>query len=550
MFDRAERMPGNTPIPVIDIFAGPGGLGEGFSAFSCRGAQPFKIALSVEKDANAHKTLRLRSFFRQFQSDKVPELYYDVLRRELKLEELPERLNARSDDLFAKWHAADSEAMQAELGASEETHAEISRRIVEAIGGKNRPWVLIGGPPCQAYSIVGRVRNLGKADYRIEDDRRSSLYQEYLRIIAEHQPTVFVMENVKGMLSATVENQKVFDKILSDLTTPPLAVNRKGKQLRYRVESIVEQARPRRDGISIPTDFVVECEKFGVPQQRHRVILIGVREDLGDIEVPRLKPHKPPTVQQTIGDLPKLRSGVSRKRQGDHYVPLEDSGDLWMATIRDLSLRDGEERRWVQKLCRESDQGLYQLVVSTVEKLRVPKAERGSDFVPLDASPATADLLTDWLVDPRLKGVCNHESRRHLDSDLARYLFAACHAKIHKTSPKLDAFPPDLLPSHKNAKDEELIFDDRFRVQLAGSTATTVTSHLSKDGHYFIHYDPSQCRSMTVREVARLQTFPDNYLFCGPRTAQYVQVGNAVPPWVAQQIAECVWQVLVNADKV
>lgn len=89
-----------------------------------------------------------------------------------------------------------------------------------------------------------------------------------------------------------------------------------------------------------------------------------------------------------------------------------------------------------------------------------------------------------------------------MDSDLARYLFATCHAHVLKESPKLNQFPADLQPNHKNATDKDLIFDDRFRVQLAGSVATTVTSHLSKDGHYFIHYDPSQCRSMTVREVA------------------------------------------------
>ncbi len=125
-------------------------------------------------------------------------------------------------------------------------------------------------------------------------------------------------------------------------------------------------------------------------------------------------------------------------------------------------------------------------------------------------------------------------------SDLHRYLFASCYAKEYQYSPKLNMFPPGLLPNHRNVDDENVPFDDRFRVQISGAPSTTIVSHISKDGHYYIHHDPSQCRSLTVREAARLQTFPDNYFFEGTRTQQYHQVGNAVPPFLAKQLGESV----------
>jgi DNA (cytosine-5)-methyltransferase 1 len=150
--------------------------------------------------------------------------------------------------------------------------------------------------------------------------------------------------------------------------------------------------------------------------------------------------------------------------------------------------------------------------------------------------PAT---FREWFIDKRKGGhVTNHSTRSHIIEDLARYWFAASYRAIENRSPKAMDFPQPLWPSHANFKSGK--FADRFRVQGLNSPASTVTSHISKDGHYFIHPDPNQMRSLTVREAARLQTFPDNYHFVGTRTQQYTQVGNAVPPMLARELAKVV----------
>ena len=157
------------------------------------------------------------------------------------------------------------------------------------------------------------------------------------------------------------------------------------------------------------------------------------------------------------------------------------------------------------------------------------------------------ESLREWVYDANLKRLPNNETRGHIREDIGRYLYAAAFARTFGKSPRAEDFPSELAPEHANWKSGK--FADRFRVQLADKPSTTITSHISKDGHYFIHPDPRQCRSLTVREAARLQTFPDNYLFRGGRTQQYVQVGNAVPPYLAHQIAEQVVKVVWHRDR-
>ena len=503
-------------IPVIDLFAGPGGLGEGFSSITRPdGARAFKIKLSIEKDEHAHRTLELRAFFREFPPGAAPGDYYDYLARRTTREEL----FRRHRDTAAK---AASEAWLAELGAETTADDAVDERINAALGNR-RNWVLIGGPPCQAYSIVGRSRVIGAegGQARYDADPRHKLYRHYLRILAVHRPPVFVMENVKGLLSAKLKEEHVFERILSDLKDPAAAMPEVATEdVKYRLVSVsMRDEDPAH--IHKPEDFVVCAEKHGIPQARHRIIILGIRSDVcGEPGI--LRPADTVTVRQAIRDLPRLRSGLSKEN---------DSLVAWREAVLAL-----EHAPWMRN--RGFDDGLRDALHSAFTRVAAD-VDRGAEFVPWSELPG---CHLGWFFDARLGGVCNHETRGHIREDLHRYFFAAVFARKHGRPPLLEDFPHALLPKHENVTDalKETKFNDRFRVQMAGRPSTTIVSHISKDGHYFIHYDPTQCRSLTVREAARLQTFPDNYRFEGPRTEQYKQVGNAVPPLLARQIAEIV----------
>lgn len=512
-------------VPVIDLFAGPGGLGEGFSAYrTTDNRQGFNVRLSIEKHFWAHQTLTLRAFCRQFAPSRVPAMYYDVLRGAVARDTLFDRF----PDHAAR---AEAEAWHAELGVT--PHRDVRERIEQALGGAAE-WVLIGGPPCQAYSVAGRSRNRGVAGYRPDQDERQYLYAEYLQIITDHWPAMFVMENVKGLLSATVRQNRMFDLIREDLADPARVSRLRtgsGRRHRYRVVPISGHGDRFAD-LDVE-DYLVQAERHGIPQARHRVILLGIRDDLATSWSPakhRLGAAKETPACRVLESLPALRSGLSSGG---------DSAESWLQV-----LGEARDRRWVKGARVSGGSDVQDLIADTIDQLIVPRHDRGAEFIPGDFRTR---FEPDWFYDGRIEGVCNHSTREHMPRDLHRYLYAACFAKCRAYSPKLRHFPPDLLPEHSNvqmALDGHGYFADRFRVQVEGRPATTITSHIAKDGHGFIHPDPSQCRSLTVRESARLQTFPDNYFFCGPRTQQYVQVGNAVPPLLAQGIAQVVWHML------
>lgn len=420
----------SSKIEIVDLFAGPGGLGEGFSAAGGESTTPMSIRLSVEKDDFAIQTLRLRAFLRSFEGG-FPAEYYEALNHSRVMPDW-------ALSYPANWKTAIEEAQQLELGTPGvfEHLAPILDSARERCSGRT---VLIGGPPCQAYVLV----------------------------------------------PLTAEGDLLVDHTAKE--------------------------------------FVVRAEEHGVPQARHRVFIVGLRADVakertltGPLLV-KSEPSQSNSVMTAIGGMPKLRSGLSKN----------DTATNWQEAVRE----------WASKLAADDTLPCsITPVLRHISKLNdMGSQPRTSADV---AMPIPSKALADWLEDPLLEVSLQHETRGHIKGDLGRYLYAAAFAQSYGYSPKLKEFPAILQPNHANR--ESGAFADRFRVQLADAPSTTVTSHISKDGHYFIHPDPVQCRSLTVREAARLQTFPDNYYFCGPRTEQYKQVGNAVPCFLAKQIAHIV----------
>jgi len=420
------------PVRVVDIFAGPGGLSEGFEAVSdARGRPAFSVELSIEKDRTAADTLRLRKFFRQFGGD-APDEYYRCIRGEITMSELYERFNVEST-------LAESRCWHAELGPDGVKHSAVRERIDEAVSD-DEDFVLIGGPPCQAYSLAGRSRNIGNPDYDPKRDVRQRLYVEYLQILAEHRPAVFIMENVKGLLSATYENERLFHSIVEDLRNPSSAVKREGRTSRrirrggYRVYSLTERHMFDNGDLN---GSIIQAERYGVPQARHRIILLGVRDDLSGVTPGVLDPQEPVPAQAVLEALPRLRSGLSPQR--------DDSPEAWRECLRSQI-----GSRWANAGTRRAaDEALCTLIREQLTSLDLPEGGRGAEFVPHEVSSC---LAPDWYCDDRIGGVCNHSSRSHMPRDLHRYMYAACYAKRFSSSPSLKFFPTDLLPNHANAR--------------------------------------------------------------------------------------------------
>jgi DNA (cytosine-5)-methyltransferase 1 len=480
-------------FPIIDLFAGPGGLNEGFSSVRDeQGDFVFKTLASFEMDTLACQTLRLRATYRELvRSGGDLEPYFDYIQGK---ETWPDVLTGKFREAYL---AAKAHVYQVELG--EDNRPEVDSYIERQLGPENERghWALIGGPPCQAYSLAGRSRRTG--DETFAADHKHFLYREYLHILGKFKPTIFVMENVKGLLSSKNGDSSMFQTILGDLKRLPGGAN-------YEIRSLVVDAEPEN---LEPSDFIIRSEEYGVPQKRHRVILLGVRSDIAP-NIPRRiieKADGPVTVRAAIQTLPIVQAQTSSRRPKIHQD--------WLA-------------------------------VQTEALDRVHALDEEPTFEPVKPGVLAVDAYESWILDERLVQPLQHEPRAHMVSDLARYRVMAALAERLGKSPKYIHLPAALHPEHQNVGKVGTPFTDRFRVQVWDAPATTVVSHISKDGHYYIHPDPEQTRSLTVREAARLQSFPDNYFFEGPRTQQFHQVGNAVPPLLSKQIGDVVADMLAS----
>jgi len=405
----------------IDLFAGAGGLSEGFLRAG------FNPVAHVEMDKAACNTIRTRLAFHYLKSNNKSDIYYSYLKGEVKRAELYQQI---PDELL-------NSVINLPIGP--EFNETIFSLISEQLNGQDVD-LIIGGPPCQAYSLVGRARS----EDGMKSDPRNHLYVQYAKYLEKYKPKYFVFENVLGLKSA-----------------------KKGTYLQNMEKLFLKKGYKMRL-------YTLAANNFGVLQNRRRVIILGWREDINP-DLPDLESVRMQTefkVDSIFNDLPIISAG-----QGvDKFVNYRAETNEY---LDQKSIRNG------------------------------------------------IDILTQ------------HIARPHSEQDKNIYRIAV--NKWNNKQQRLDYNDlPDVLKTHKNRHS----FFDRFKVVAQDlNYSHTVVAHIAKDGHYYIHPDIEQNRSISVREAARLQSFPDNYYFEGVkeeqnRTAAFKQIGNAVPPLMAQCIAE------------
>lgn len=409
-------------IRFIDLFAGCGGLSEGFIQAG------YTPVAHVEMDKAACYTLKTRSAFHWLCEHGQADEYAKYLTGKLSRSDLYSKLPKGLLD----------SVINAEIG--DETISKIFTDI-DSLAHKEKIDLIVGGPPCQAYSLIGRAKDANG----MIGDKRNYLFRYYAKFLEHYAPKFFVFENVLGLLSAKDKNgERYFDMMRE-------AFKQLGYSTVYRI---------------------LNADDYGVPQKRKRIILIGEKDAPEDFVFPAIERHPYVfTVSDMLADFPSLTNGRAS-------APFKVKGRRRQALL-DTRVADSE-------------------------------------------FPIT-----------------QHVARPHTQQDLEIYKRAVLLWNKDKVRLSYEELP-ESLRTHQNVSS----FLDRFKVVAADLKCShTVVAHIARDGHYYIHPDIEQNRSLSVREVARLQTFPDNYYFEGTkerqcRTAAFRQIGNAVPVLLAYRIAK------------
>lgn len=415
-------------VNFIDLFSGAGGLSEGFIR------EGFNAIAHVEMDKASCNTLLTRTAYHYLVRTGQKEIYVDYLKKKITREELYKIL---PKDLK-------------ESVINEPINANNNFRIfkqIDKLKGNKKIDLIVGGPPCQAYSLIGRAADKNG----MRGDDRNYLYIQYAEFLKYYKPKVFVFENVLGLLSATDKNgEKYLDKMLELF-----------QEIGYKTEY-----------------KLLNANDFGVLQKRKRVILIGRKGRKSGFYPKFSKKNTNLIVEEIFKGLPKISAGEGNY----YYTKYTNEKSKYLQKIKVLNGLDFTTQH-IARPINIQDKEIYRIVINKWKK----KGER-----------------------------LNY-------NDL-----------------------PERLKTHKNRRS----FTDRFKVVAEElSTCHTVVAHIAKDGHYYIHPDIKQNRSITPREAARLQSFPDDYFFEGAtekmsRTAAYKQIGNAVPPLMAEEIAKEIYKIL------
>jgi DNA (cytosine-5)-methyltransferase 1 len=395
-------------LTYIDLFAGAGGLSEGFVRAG------FKPIAHVEMNRDACDTLRTRTAYHWLKENKKSRIYNQYLKSEVK-------------NKASLWRNVPEHLINSVINKeiSETTLPEIFTSIDNQLNGKKID-LIIGGPPCQAYSVVGRAR-------------KDHLYKHYVKFLEKYRPKMFVFENVPGILSA--KNGEYLSKIFK-------AVRNAGYE------------------VAIPPKNHLNAKDFGVLQDRKRVIIIGWHREL-NLNYPEFETsaNNFQVLKDLFSDLKPLKNGQGTLNAMEYAKP-------------------------------------------TTEYLKQTNIRNGLEFV------------------------TQHISRPNNDNDLEIYQIAIDQWNNGKRLNYAEL--PKRLIKHTNTDS----FINRFQVVNGKGISHTIVAHIAMDGHYYIHPDKKQNRSISVREAARIQSFPDDYFFEGTRTAAFKQIGNAVPPLMAHKIAE------------